>query len=96
MFCRATLYVYPTVRRFPNERANAVVWHETAKREQSEPGEVTGKGKQQPVTEPLTINPKSTLGWNGNVSMLSEMGLPAHHTWDFTLDQAIKPNILND
>lgn len=65
-------------------------------REQSEPGEVTGKEKQRAVIEPLTINPKSTLGWKGDVAVLSEMGLTAHHIWDFTLDQAIKPNILND
>lgn len=51
----------PTVRHFPDECANAVVWHETVK-SQSEPGEVTGKGKQWTVTELLTINPKSTLG----------------------------------
>lgn len=61
MFCRISLYVCPTVRHFPNECANAVVWHETVK-SQSEPGEVTGKGKQWTVTELLTINPKSTLG----------------------------------
>lgn len=65
-------------------------------REQSETGEVTGKEKQRTVTEPLTINHQSTLGWKANVPVLSEMGLTAHHIWDFTLDQAIKPNILND
>lgn len=58
----------------------SVAWNsQKPEREQSEPGEVTGKGKQQTVTEPLTINPKSTLGWKGNGPVLSEMGLPAHY-----------------